>query len=53
MTCNRFIPFKIRWAVKQSTSVDGELILLCETKFSILFYLVRHVHKFDSRIVIK
>lgn len=32
-------------------SRDGELILVCDTEFSVLFYPITAVHKFHSRLV--
>ena len=33
-------------------SSEGELILLQEIEFSVVFYVLRYAHKFDSRLVI-
>jgi len=34
-------------------SRDGQLILVCDTEFSVVFYPITAVHKFHSRLVTK
>ena len=53
MTSKRYTPVKNTLGRSASVNGEGELIRLLETKFSVVLYLVRAVHKFDSRPLIK
>jgi len=33
-------------------SCEGELVILCESEFPVVFYLVRAVHRTDSMVVV-
>ena len=51
MTINPCIPVKNVLGWSAFVSCEGELLLLCDTAFSVIFCLVRGVRKFDSRLV--
>lgn len=51
MTSKWYIPVKNTLGRSAAVSCEGELILLWETKFSVVLNLVRALHKFDSRPV--
>lgn len=52
VTTNRCIPLRTTIGWSAVVSCEGKLILLCESEFPVVFYLVRAVHRTDSRIVI-
>ena len=51
MTSKWYIPVKNTLGRSAAVSCEGQLILLWETKFSVVLNLVRALHKFDSRPV--
>jgi hypothetical protein len=42
---------EIHWAEVHSV-LWGELIIFCKKKFSVVFYMVRYVHKYDFSLIV-